>query len=197
MSDADGYRVPKAALAGNNTGGGPLKLRDAVKTAQRMLSDSSTGPLFAAVEIMRIVDDWPAWEAEAGGVSAKEWVFSTFARHVRWFAERRDAVLWLGRDVARNVDHVLAVWVAKNMQPTGKRKDRTLAYLVAKSRELGRPVDKTRVRESEIYELAGKARRKSVHTCAELEFVRSWLREKKLLSEYETACAKWRERDEE
>lgn len=123
-------------------------LAKAAERLKRVMADADCGPLIAAVEVLHIVDGWAAYEVEADGKTAKEWVHGVFGtgRGIPYFRRRAAAVETMGEDIRRGWNHEAAVWVS------GLRLDRrklTLlkdAYHREFKRNAGNPLSLERVR---------------------------------------------------
>jgi len=184
----DGELSPtKSSVSSNTYLSGSSDFATQVVAIRKKLVDGATGPLFASIDVMKLVNSWELYETEAGGLSAKEWTKERLGRPIYWFEHRKAAVDFLGRDVARNLDHDFAVWVSNTMKPEGDRRAAVFEYLVRKAKELNRPVSQSADVETQVRQLCGKPKKRPEHVCAatvQWEDAKAFLESKRLMGQF-------------
>jgi hypothetical protein len=93
------------------------RLQQIIAKWRAALTDAATGPLVVAAEVVKLAEDWPAYQEEAGGATATQWLRSTLGKGqgLPWFARRHEAVKKLGEACRRTWHHEAAVWAAENV----------------------------------------------------------------------------------
>jgi hypothetical protein len=100
-----------------------VRLVEVAARFRKAMSDSATGPLRVAEEVMAIANEWDRYADEADGLSCTAWLSKNIGKGcgLAFFKRRFDSVEALGEDVRRWMHHDAAVWVAQRV-PAPQRK---------------------------------------------------------------------------
>lgn len=155
------------------------KLQEIAKRISPMLSNTSTGPLIVATDVVLLIESWEKFREEAGGRSASQWLVATLRPGMgsSYFLKRADAVTRIGEHARRVWDHHAAVWACSQFADefSLRRLDRAV---VERTQVLGMPLPKTSVmRIAKTLRLmgAGEAR-----VCARCQALEELLRKNKI-----------------
>jgi len=113
-------------------------LADHARDIRALSTESATGPLRASVALVAILNDWPRWQHEAGGLIGEAWCKKTFgsrgyANAARVRAEAVDSAIALGfsrQSVLTKFHHQTLVYIFGTI-PSAERHDAMSAVLRA------------------------------------------------------------------
>jgi hypothetical protein len=128
-------------------------LKERARRIRAVLKDSATGPLFAAVEIVQLSENWAAHLDEAGGRTCSDWLRDEVhpERSLGWYKARARAHEAFGGAICKRLDHYAAVWLVNNVPSTSispvrdevsrlYRENNSMPVTASQARKLGRAV---------------------------------------------------------
>ncbi len=93
------------------------RLNDFVTRTRAAMAASDSGPLIVARDVMAIADNWERYKEEAGGLDCSRFLTSTFGagRGLAYFANRVEAVAFIGESARRTLHHQVAIYILNNV----------------------------------------------------------------------------------